>query len=139
VAADPISALVGFLKVQTPVTALGGTRVFGGELPRNENQSMPRTAIVLSPAGGGLIGLEYQTFGDQRVDVACYGATVKASWDLYLAVHQALKLLKREVYADTLLHWARLSSAGASGRTPDTDWPITISSWQVLAAEVVAA
>lgn len=136
---DPIEALVAFLKADSAVAAILGARVFGGELDRREVQSMPRACAVLSPAGGGLIGLEYQNYGDLRVDVDCYAATVQGSWTLYRAVYGALKEMKREIFADTLLHWAKPSSRGTTGRDPLTDWPMTISSWQVLAAEVAVA
>lgn len=136
---DPIYGLVGYLAADAGVSALVGTRVFGGELPRSENGSMPRQAVVVQPAGGGIMGLAYQDYGDFRVDVSCYGATPLDAWALYLAVHSALKSLRREVSHSALLHWARPSSKGLSGRDTDTDWPLVISSWQVFAAEVTAA
>lgn len=136
---DPIEALVAFLKADSAVAAILSARVFGGELPRRENESMPRACVVLKPAGGGLIGLEYQSYGDMRVDVDCYAATSQGSWTLYRAVYGALKGMQREVFADTLLHWAKPSSRGTTARDPLTDWPVTISSWQVLVAEVAVA
>lgn len=137
-APDPIAALVAFLKADADVAALAGTRVFAGELPRTENTAMPRQAVVLGPAGGGALGGGYQRYGDGRVDAYCYGATPRESWVLYLAVHVALKQLRREVHSGVLLHWARPSAGGATGRDPETDWPLTLSSWQVLASEVAA-
>lgn len=133
--AEPIAALVTFLKADRAVAARVGTRVFGGELPRSENESMPRQAVVISPAGGGALGGGYQAFGDRRVDIDCYGSTGRESWLLYLDVHAALKALRREVHSRVLLHWARISADGSTGRDPDTDWPLTISSWQVLSSE----
>lgn len=131
-AADPIAALVAYLKA-VPVA---GGRVYGGELPRAQNASMPRAAVVLKGAGGGVLGQGYQNYGDLRVDADCYGESPLAGWQLYLEVYALLKHLRREVAAGVLLHWAKSSSRGISARDPETDWPLTVSSWQVLASEV---
>jgi hypothetical protein len=134
--ADPIEGLVEFLQADAGVSLLVGSRVYGGELPRADVTSMPRTAVVLKPAGGGLLGTAFQEYGDIRVDVDCWGETPRAAWILYLAVNAALKQLRHEESADVLLRWARPSSRGVSARDPDTDWPVCLSSWQVLAHEV---
>lgn len=136
---DPLSALIAYLKADSALTALVGARVFGAELDRRENASMPRACVVVSPAGGGFIGLENQVYADSRVDVDCYGATPYAAWQVYLAAEEAMETLEREVYTDVLLHWAKPSARGSNGRTPDADWPIVLSSWQVLAGKVAAA
>lgn len=136
---DPLTGLIEFLKADTDLAALVSTRVFGAELPRNQVASMPRAAVVVQPAGGGLMGLEFQSWGDIRVDVDCYGSTAFASWQVYLAAYRALKMMQREVVAGVLLHWAKPSARGNTARDPDTDWPITLSSWQVLVSEIAAA
>jgi hypothetical protein len=133
---DPLAALVSFLRADEAIAERLGSRVFAGELPREENDQMPRMAIVLNPAGGGLIGNGYQAYGDKRIDVDCYGQTKRESWLLYLDLHAALKGLRRAVHEEVLLHWARLSSGGRALRDPRTDWPLTISSWQILASEI---
>lgn len=132
---DPVAAVVAFLKADDAVAALTGSRVFGGELPGREAKSMPRAAVVLKPAGGGLLGTGSADFGDQRLDVDCYASTPLGAWTLHLAVYTALKHLRRGVYAETLVHWAKPSTKGTLARDPDTDWPIAVSSWQVLAGE----
>lgn len=134
--AEPIAALVAFLKDDPDSAALTAGRIYGGELPREQVPDMPRAAVVLRPAGGGSIGRAYQDYGDRRIDVDCFGDSPKAAWGLHLAVHDALKHLRRAVHAGVLLHWARESAGGVLARDPDTDWPIAASSWQVLAAEV---
>lgn len=133
--ADPIAAIVAFLKADDAVAALASSRVFGGELPTRETKNMPRAAVVVKPAGGGLLGMVDQDYGDQRVDVDCYAQTAHDAWSLHLAVYAALKHMRRGVHAGTLLHWAKPSSRGTLARDPDTDWPDAISSWQVLAGE----
>lgn len=133
--ADPVAAVVAYLSSDDAVSARVGSRVFGGELPRREAKNMPRECVLLKPAGGGLLGTADQEYGDTRLDVDCYGETPHEAWLLYLDVAAALKGLRRGVHAGTLLHWARPSTRGTLARDPDTDWPIAVCSWQVLAAE----
>lgn len=133
---DVVGALAAYLKADSGVAALAGTRVYGGELARNQIEQMPRTAVVLKPSGGGLLGRAYQEYGDRRIDIDCYGATPRDGETLYLAVYRSLKQLRRTVSSGVLLHWALASSAGVTARDTDTDWPLTLSSWQVLASEV---
>lgn len=138
-AANPLAALVAYLRADADVAALVGVRVFGRELPRAETDAMPRQAVVLKRAGGGLLGRGYQEYGDIRVDVYCYGATGLEADELHDEVRAALKhRLRATVAAGVLLHWARPSSDGSSGREPDTDWPLTVSSWQLLSSDVDA-
>lgn len=140
---DVIGAVKDYLENEGTVTALldsDTTRIYGGEILRADIDEMPRGAVVLSPAGGGLIGNAYQDYGDVRVDVDCYGATPYEAYTLYLAVYASLKHLRRSIAGDqVLLHWARASSKGTEARDPETDWPVVTSSWQVLAAEVTPA
>jgi hypothetical protein len=134
--ADPIEALAAFLKADAGVASIVGTRVFGGELPRAEISSMPRQAVVLLPAGGGAQGLGFQEWGDQRVDVDCYGATPRDGWLLYLAVNAALKQLSHDEFSSVMLMSATPSGRGIPARDPETDWPVTLSSWTLLAHEI---
>lgn len=133
--ADHMIAIRDFLKSDAGVAAIVSARVYAGELPRSEVQSMPKGVVVVNPAGGGLLGREYQVYADQRVDIDCYGATPYESWKLYRAVRKALKNMQQHVRSQTLLFWAKSSSEGTSTRDPITDWPITISSWQILFSE----
>lgn len=134
---DPIEALRAFLRADAAIDGRVDGRVFAGELPRKETEQMPREAVVIRPGGGpDAIGGGYQSYGDLRLDVLCYGSTPHNAWLLHLDVHAALKDLKRKVFAETLLHWARPSVKGQTGRDPEKDWPLTLSSWQVLASEI---
>jgi hypothetical protein len=133
---DVIEAVVAYLKSDAGVAALVGTRVYGGELPRSQAATMPQGTVVVSPAGGGLLGLSGNDYGDSRVDIDCYSTTPHQAYKLNLAVYDAMKAIRRRKQGTALLHWSRPSSTGATGR--DTDWPITVSSYQVLAAEVAA-
>jgi hypothetical protein len=138
---DLVGAVVAFLKADGGVAALAGTRVYGGELPKSESATppMPRAAAVVKEAGGGVLGQAYQEHGDVRLDVICYGATPYEASRLSGAVYTALKNLKRVKITGVLIHWATASSKATGARDPDTDWPLSVSSWQVLVAEIPAA
>lgn len=139
---DVVRGTVAFLRAQPGVTAITGNRVFAEELPESEHHLMPRAAIVVSSAGGGLLG-NSNRFGDRRVDVICYGASPMKARQLHNEIRAALKGLVRQVVTDSastkvLLHWARISADGRVGRDPNTDWPVCGSSWQILAADIPA-
>lgn len=131
--ANVIEAVRLYLAADAGVAGRVDTRVFGGELPRTENDSMPRAAVVVSRAGGGLLGTTTTLYGDVRLDVDCYGADPVEADGLYEDVERALKSLGGALYDEVRLLWAKPSAGGVRGRDPDADWPMVISSWQVLA------
>lgn len=136
---DPIAAVRTVLLADTAVAALVSTRIYGGEVPASASPTMPRACIVLNAAGGPENpGGGYQQYGNTRLDVFCYGATLNESWAVYLAAYTALKQMRRQVVSSVLLHSASVSSKGATARDPLTQWPTTLSSWLVLAAEIAA-
>ena len=134
---DYINALCDVLKADAAVTALVGTRVYGGELPNADNVSMPRACITLTPAGGIADRFGFVDLTEPRIDVRCFGATPNQSHAVYRAVHGVLKNMRRNVQGDTMLHSARIEASSQTLRDPDTEWPMTLSSWQVLASEKV--
>jgi hypothetical protein len=68
---DPIGALVAHLTADPQVSALVADRVFGGELPAEETQAMPRKAIVVRSSGGAQqLGQGYQQHGDQSASTS---------------------------------------------------------------------
>lgn len=133
---EPIDALVVILQDDPDVAAIAAARVYGGELPRDINTDMPEASVVLTPAGGGALGRAYQQYGDVRVDVTCYGSTAREAARLQTAVYQAFKQLQRTVAAGCLVHWARRSAGAVQGRDPTTQWPSTMSTYQVLVSEI---
>lgn len=133
---DPVTALVSFLKADTDVAALTGGRVFGSELPDSQNANMPRAAVVCRQAGSpNTYGGGYQDFGDIRVECRCYSSTPYEAVRVSRAVYGALKMMRRNIQGSTILHWARPAGGMQTLRDPDTEWPFSMSSWQILAAE----
>lgn len=138
-AADPLGALRTFLLANADVNTATGGRVRCLSLLAADVTAMPRACVLLKPAGGpGEPGGGYQQYGKTRIDVICYGATEDESWDVYLAAAAALKALQRVKAANVLLHSADVSSKGATALDPVKQWPVTYSSWLVLASEIAA-
>lgn len=134
---DLMSALKAILLADSTVANLVVKRV-GMEVPEADAKNMPVAAIVLKPAGGPKDG-GYQTTGNQRVDVICYGESLAESWTVYLAVYTVLNAIERELSQGVLVHSADVQAKGATARDPLKQWPVTYSSWLVLASEVPAA
>jgi hypothetical protein len=130
--ADPIQAIRTLLLADATVAALVGTRGWGGELPPSSVAGMPRAGFLVRSAGGGAMGTgDYLSTTDARVDVFCYGGTPHEANALYRAVRHALRYLRRTVQNTTVLYWAKESGGPNSLRESDTEWPLTLSSWQV--------
>lgn len=135
--ADPLKAIRSVVLADEAVAALVSTRVYGMEIGQPAVlDAMPQAAIVITPAGGpSHPGGGFQKYGKSRFDVFCYGATLGESYAVYLAVYDALKQMRTQISEDVLLHSAESSSKGVSAKDPVTQWPTTLSSWLVLAAE----
>lgn len=135
---DPLWALVKLLRADETIGELDA-HVFAGEIPRTEIELMPRRTVLLNPAGGGLLGRGFQEYGDIRVDVHCYGETRRDAWVVHLAVRTALKQMRSQTISGVRLMWARSSSGGTITREPATEYPVCLSAYQVLVAEVAVA
>jgi len=138
---DLTSALRTYLLNQRALTELTAERVIGGELPQSVIAGMPQACVVLALAGGlGTYGNGGQAYGDRRVDVRAYGATLHDAQQVSDVVYEILKFqLVRRVSEGCLIHWARQGSGPQPLRDPERDWPFVWSSWQVLASEVAVA
>jgi len=110
-----------------------GTRIFGATLPPEEADDMPRAAIVLRPMGGP--GTEWLRTVDQRIDIACYGATPAAAYSLALLVYDALAwLTKRSIGSGATggkVYRVVPELSPLSLTDPDTDWPYAVTTFLV--------
>lgn len=135
---DPLPALRTVLLADPDVAALVDGRVYNGGLPEDTEAAMPQACVVLNPAGGptdrGSQQLSYF-----RVDTHCYGATLGEAWKLHLAVRPVFKQLDRQAVGGVLLHAVTVSSDGALGIRPDTQWPVCYATYMVRVATVAAA
>lgn len=133
---DPLAALIRFLKTDTDTTAMT-TRIFGGELPDSEVAGMPAACVVLRTTGGSLLPIanSYVPVNDVRIDAYAYGATPLQSFRLYRCLAGALKQMTSNTQGRTLLYWARPAGGPISLREQATEWPVTLSTWQVMFSE----
>ena len=141
---DAREAIIGILKADGAVAALVGIRVFGDELPRSETdgrEGTGRKAVVVSPGGGSPPSYTTATLPLEgaRIDVFCYGETLYQAEVVRRTVYGALKGVQRVVQGDVLVHWVRPAGGAASGRDPNTNWPVKWNSWQYLADERAVA
>lgn len=134
---DLVASLITHLKGVSEISTLVGTRVFGGELPGTEVESMPRKSIVLRLAGGPE-EIRTHPLGRGRVDVFSYGEDPLEAGRVDRAVAQALFDVRRTSADSTLLH-----SAGYGGafhlKDPETGWPVVLRTTLVLHGETVLA
>ena len=132
--ANPLTAVRSHLLNDADLRTLASTRVYAGELPKSEADNMPRQSVVVTLAGGAGPASDVPIM-QIVIDVTCYGATGLQATSLYLATRAALRTLRRDLAADSLLHSAVELSGPMELRDPDTDWPLTWSSWRVVASE----
>ena len=137
---DPLLALRAIVAADGDVAALTGTRVFAAELPDSEAPRMPRAAAVIA-ASGGPPDLGYAPLAHRRIDVRTYGETPLGAMQLHLAVHAALKSLRRRSSQGVLVHSAALDAGPVAMREPEigAEWPFVFASYEVLASEEAVA
>jgi hypothetical protein len=141
---DPLATLRTIIGLDAGVLGLLGgdaTRVFIGELPREQAALMPRACVLVQPSGG-LPEPSYMQLARPRVDVRAYGRTPNEAWVLSLALHDLLKNLQRRNAAASssgtkaLIHSASLSGGPSLLRDADGDWPMALRTYELLVAEV---
>lgn len=135
---DVLAALIVHLKTVATITALVGTRVFGGELPEGEAKYMPRKCIVLRSVGGLV---EFRTHREQkpRVDSFCYGETYHEAGKVDGVLTDALFVIRRVDVNNTLLYSVGFSAGPRQGKEPDAGWRYVTRSAIVRAGETTTA
>lgn len=138
---DHLRDVVAILDANASLTTLVGTRVFGGELPRVEVDSMPRKCVVVKFSGspGGPGSGDYTRLFEFRIDVLSYGETPLEADRVRRAAYPIFKELSREEVSSTLYHRAVHSGGPLQLRDADTEWPLSFDSFDVLAAEKAVA
>ena len=131
---DHVTAVMEYLKADSDIVALVGTRVFGIELPELETNFMPRKAIVIKQSGGDGSG-GYLEHSSPRIDIFCYGETPHQARTVRREVFDVLKQLIRTVTDSTLINSISPEGGPLDLRDPDTQWPVVFESYQVFAGE----
>ena len=134
---DLLGALRTYLLTDSALTALVGTRIYPTRLKRDESDDQPRKAVALRPGGGAppTFARAGSPLEVQRIDCLCYGETEYEADRVRRALRGALRDLGRSAHNNTQLHWALPAGGKATGVDPDTEWPVTWESWQVMADE----
>ena len=136
--ADIIGATRDYLLTIPDLAPLLDTRVYAVELPASQSKLMPRKALVIRPAGG--LGSDgYLEAAAIRFDFLCYGETPAEADRVRRAAHGAIKRMSRKTHLSVILHSATQSGGPTFFREQDTDWPVSLETWLVFAAETLAA
>jgi hypothetical protein len=139
-AADPTLAIAAYLESIEDVLEAAEGRIFRPELPTAEDQHMPRACVLVRPAGGGLLlGRTRLPFKDSRIDIVCYGSTRLEASNVAREVSLALGELRTSTWEGVALRWARVSGEPADAIDPNTNWPFSLVSAQVMHASRVPA
>jgi hypothetical protein len=133
---DVIGAVRQHLLADSALNTLVSGRIYGQELPRDQNQYMPRKAVVIRSSGGpaqmGTIPV-----GDVRIDFRCYGESPLEAMKVFRTVFPRMKFgTMRKAYGSALLHSARQDSGPINLLEPDVEWPFQFSAWMVKMAEI---
>lgn len=139
---DPTAALVEYLAAGSDIAeatsdADVGQRVFGFELPLEQAGRMPRTAIVIAPAGGFAERLP-EVVDRVRVDVRAYAGSHDEAMRLAVLVRARLRALTR--YTSTLglvLHAVKRAGGYVPLREQAGGWPFVLRSYFVLFDETL--
>lgn len=135
VPADPVAAVVAILLADADVAARVAARGFGGELPAGEAASMPRQCFVVRASGGpSLTGGSLAEADAQRVDLFAYAETPGLAGSLADLCALKLRRVRRQVAAQTLVHWVKNAGGYSQGREPVTEWPRAFRSFQIFHA-----
>lgn len=141
---DPVAGLGAYLRADPNVDTEVDGRVYLEELPPKLTKGTVKPCVLIKTApGGGLIGT-VNNFGDLNIDVDVFAETQGEARRIYRqAVKPALKNLLRVQVADSdttevLIHWAKVTVDGGTGRHPALEWPVHASTWQVLASDTPA-
>ena len=135
---NPIAALVAMLLADTgDLDALVGERVYGYELDIDETDNQARAAVVIQPAPGGASPQGCMRLGVTNVDIFCYGADPLNADTVRLAVLEILKFTLRVVFAETLIHSMTPRTTPMYMRDKNTNWPLVMQSYSIMASETV--
>lgn len=117
-------------------------RVYGVKIPDRETAHMPRKAVTVRGSGGGVTNAGgYMPTGDQRLDIKCFGADPWEAGYVDRQVAAVLHQWRRQLVSVTtpdgddleLIVGSFIHTGGANELTdPDTDWPFSLSVWQVF-------
>jgi hypothetical protein len=139
-------AIRKWLLDDSEINALVGGRIYAFELPDTEADDMPRKVILINDAGSGLQDSSYRNIDWTLKDIRCHGETMYESTVVYDTVKAKLKALKRTLITgmvdaqlnplpDIFLYSAVPVAGRFTSREPDTDWPTSFGTFNIMVSE----
>lgn len=137
---SPLAALIQWLLADADIIAAVVQRVYGPELPKEEAADQPRKVLVVKYGSGPAPRYGCAQLGSKIIEVWAYGGSTGEADLLSLLVYQKLKFeLRRKVVNNTLLHNAVPLNQPVSFRDPNTNSPVQMQSFSLLAAETATS
>ena len=133
---NPIVGVVELLRATPAVTGIT-QHVYGGEMPRALADVEPISVVVIARSGGAT-PLSYVRQSMVRIDVHCWGPTMRDAAILDSAVHYALRNVS-DAWTSTVRLLDIVPTAGpVDGRDAILDWPRVFRSYDVEYQEELA-
>lgn len=132
---DPTAAIRAILYRHPDVRALVGENVFAQQLPPLLANADPIECILVEDVVGvgefpGHVELQRAAF-----DLSCYAKTHEEAKRIYRTAREILKYFLRESVDGTLVHSFEQINSPHTFSEPNTQWPVTFSSWTALVSE----
>lgn len=138
---DPVVAMMELVKLSAGISTLAGGRVFGAELPEDEQAAMPRGAVVVSAAGIGTPppgSKDFVAMRSTRLDVRCYGDSPADAGLLGACIDRHLHGARRQRLPGGIVIWHATRIAGpVPYRAAPGDWPVSVWTYDLLHATTV--
>lgn len=134
-----MALIAATVKILTDADIASG-RVFGPKLPQAEHALMPRKAVSVRGSGGGAAAAHWMRTGSQRIDIKSYGPDPYQATRVDDAVAAVLQAWRQGTVTVTdpdlgpltvKVGWFNHIGGSNELIDPDTDWPFTLSVWQV--------
>ena len=138
-AKDVIQATIDILKADPGVAGLCEDRVFGGELPGDQAESMPKQAVVVRRISGGAGAGGFTDVERGTLETLCWGESFLEADEVRQAVHAALKQARRQEKQDFLIHGYNPLTSPVTDRDAETQWPFSLMAWEFMASEIEVA
>ncbi len=133
---DGLGALITYLKAQSAISSLIGTRVYGYKVPKADATSMPRKTLVIAHAGGIGESSRLDVF-KWRFDFRCYGETELEAGIVLRTLRTELRDMEKNVTASTVLYSAEYSAGPFPFQDIKTEWISLVDTWLVRIQDTI--
>jgi hypothetical protein len=136
---DSLPGLVSYLNSIPEVAALCTGRVYGGAFPEKyplTTDGKPFPGLVINHSGGAAITFSTWPIAATSKDLRAYGRTLMESLQVWNAAAGALKAMRRGTYGGVRMYSCALDGPVGPMLEQDSEWPLTFSTFTLLASEV---